>query len=322
MTAQPANAFTRGLIFISITVLFWGMLSIALTFALKVQDGVTITWFRFLVAAIISFLYQMARGRLREYRTLSPKEWGIMFIAGVLLITDYVGFVVALNYISPATNQIFSQATPLFMALGGIIFFRERLTFIQVLCFAGLIAGLMMFSNAALSEMTAEAALSGDRQNFILGASIAVFCSFTWACYAMLQKRLGSRLSSTNIFLFIYFLAVVLLLPIADLGSFGDVKGAGWGILTFCAFNTLIAYGSFGESLRYWPATHISSVVAATPLITIFCSYFAHRLWPDVIPFPTVNLLGWFGVALTLICMVLFNMRPKAKAAKETIEAI
>ncbi|TNE61911.1 MAG: DMT family transporter [Alphaproteobacteria bacterium] len=319
MSSETPGAFVRGLVLISTTVLFWGMLSIALVFALQTQDGVTITWFRFVVAAIACLAFQAARGKLGEYRSLTGRDWGILLIAGVLLIADYVGYILALNYISPAANQIFAQATPFFMAMGGIIFFRERLSGLQMLCFAGLIVGLLMFFNSALVEMTSEAADLAVRDKFIIGAVIAIVASFLWACYAMLQKLLASRISSTNIFLFIYLLAIVVLLPLSDLESFTRVSAGGWGILLFCALNTLVAYGSFGESLKYWPATHISSVVAATPLVTIFCSYFAHRLWPDDIAFPTVNTLGWAGVALTLVCMVLFNMRRKPKPARDAV---
>lgn len=303
MNEQSPNAFMNGLVMVAITVLFWGILPIALVFTLSLQDGTTITWFRFLVAAAICLSYQAAKGRLGEFRALTLKEWGILSTATLFLITDYLLFIYGLNYISPSAMQVFSQATPLFLALGGIIFFKERISKFQAACFATLFLGLGMFFNASISS------LAFDQSGFMTGVLIAVSASFVWASYALLQKRLVRKISSTNILLFVYVVAVVVLLPLSDLGSFGTLTRVDWAILLFCALNTLVAYYSFSESLNHWPTTHVSSALALIPLATIFASYGAYQLWPDMIPFPELNLIGWAGVVLVLSSMILFNAR-------------
>lgn len=303
MNDQPQNAFMSGLIMVSITVLFWGILPIALVFTLSLQDGTTITWFRFVVAAVLCLSYQAAKGRLKEFKTLTLREWAILSAATLFLITDYLLFIYGLNYIDPSAMQVLSQATPLFLALGGILFFKERLSRFQVACFVTLFLGLGMFFNASISN------LSFGESDFMTGALIAVSASFVWAIYALLQKRLVRKISSTNILLFVYLVAVIALLPASDLGSFKTLTGIDWVILAFCALNTLVAYYSFSESLNYWPTTHVSSALALIPLATIFASFGAYQLWPDMIPFPELNILGWAGVVLTLVSMILFNMR-------------
>jgi len=303
MNQQAEGAFIKGLIMVSITVVFWGILPIALVFTLKMQDGMTITWFRFVVAAILCLTYQAAKGRLKEFKVLTLKDWGILFAATILLISDYLLYIHGLNYIDPTALQVFSQAMPLFLALGGIIFYKERISLFQSVCFFTLFIGLGLFFNDAILGFS----LSED--SFIIGAMIALFAAFVWSVYALLQRHLVQKISSTNILLFVYLVAVIGLLPVSNLTSFAPLEIIDWVILGFCALNTLIAYYSFSESLNFWPTTHISSGLALIPLATIFASYGAHQLWPETILFPNLNFIGWIGVALTLVSMVLFNMK-------------
>ena len=302
---QSPNAFMTGLVLVSTTVIFWGVLPVALVFALALQDGTTITWFRFLIAAIVCTAYQGWKGRLAEFTRLRLKDWLLLLLAAIFLIGDYLLYIYGLTYIDPSAMQVFSQTTPLFMALGGILFFKEKLTRLQGLCFVALFFGLGMFFNSAIANF------EFGQTNFIIGAILAVVASIIWAFYAMLQKLLADRLSAMNILLFIYILAVFSLFPMSDLASFATLDGANWAILMFCAFNTLVAYNAFSESLKYWPTTHISSVIAITPLATILASYVGSRLWPETVLFASVNMVGWAGVALTLVAMVVFNFRRK-----------
>jgi len=303
MQQHAEGAFAKGLFYVVVTVLFWGILPIALVFSLSLQDGTTITWFRFLIAAIIVFAYQLRQGKLSEFKSLSGRDWALLGLAAFSLIVDYIFYIYGLNYIDPSAMQVFSQTTPLFMALGGMLFFKEKISAFQGLCFVALFVGLGLFFNAAI------AGFSFGESRFLTGALLAVTASIIWAVYAMLQKKLVDRLSSTNILLFIYICAVFGLLPMSELTSFGGLDGAAWAIITFCALNTLIAYGAFAESLNYWPTTHISSVIALTPLATIAASFMAHQIWPAMVPFPAINPIGWTGVALTLVAMVLFNLK-------------
>ncbi len=303
MTTQTPRDFINGLIMVIVTVLFWGILPIALVFTLSQQDGTTITWFRFLVAAIICLSYQAAKGRLHEFKALSLGEWGILATATALLISDYMLYIHGLNYIDPSAMQVFSQTTPLFLALGGIFFFKERISWFQGTCFAALFIGLGLFFNASIAK------LSFAETGFLTGVLIAVTASFVWAVYALLQKRLVTKISSANILLFVYVVAVITLLPASNLDSFQSLSAIEWGILSFCALNTLVAYYSFSEALNYWPTTHVSSALALIPLATIFASYGASQLWPEMIPFPELNMIGWAGVFLTLVSMILFNIR-------------
>jgi drug/metabolite transporter (DMT)-like permease len=290
-----------GLSLALLTVLLWSILPIALASILSSLDGISITWFRFTVAAILLICWQLHRGKLDEFTSLTKKDWSVLTLAGLFLIGDYVGFTLALNYISPIAATVFSQVTPFFLCLGGIIVFKERLSFTQVLCFVFLFIGIVLFFNDSLK------AVLTNKGMLITGAVIAVLSSLIWLLYALLQKSLLKRLSATNILLYIYGLAIVILGPFSDLESFIKLDGYGWSVLMFCALNTLIAYGAFAQSMKHIDTTQVSMLISTIPLFTIALSYIAFITWPMNFTFDDIDLVGWLGVFMVVASVITFN---------------
>ncbi|NQZ79949.1 MAG: DMT family transporter [Colwellia sp.] len=301
---------TTGLSLALLTALLWSILPLALAAILLSLDGVTITWFRFTFAAVICFFWQLYRGKLNEFMQLTPKDWFVLTLAAVFLIIDYVGFTLALNYISPIAATVFSQVTPFFLCIGGIIFFKERLNYVQIWCFVLLFIGLMLFFNDSLTAVLSE------QEMLVIGAVIAVLSSLIWVFYALLQKSLLKRLSATNILLYIYALAIVLLAPVSDLQGFVKLDGYDWLILLFCALNTVVAYGAFAQSMKHIDTTQVSVIIATIPLFTIVLSYLAFVYWPQYFTFEQINQLGWLGVFMVVASVVIFNQAGNKKVIK------
>ena len=224
-------------------------------------------------------------------------------MAGVFLIIDYIGYTMALNYISPVTTTIFSQATPFFLCIGGVIVFKERLNLIQVMCFVTLFAGLVLFFNDSLVSIISH------HNKLVIGVTITILASLIWVFYALLQKSLFKKLSTTNILLFIYILAIVSLAPFSDMKNFNKLDGYGWVVLIFCALNTVVAYGAFTQSMRHIDTTKISTIIATIPLITITAAYLSFLIWPKHIKFDQINFLGWLGIFLVIVSVIIFNRK-------------
>jgi drug/metabolite transporter (DMT)-like permease len=135
-----------------------------------------------------------------------------------------------------------------------------------------------------------------------------VFAAVVWAAYALLQKQLLLRLSSPAILLAIYVCASVVLLPLARPAALFGLDGLHWGLLLFCALNTLVAYGAFAEALAHWEASRVSAILATTPLLCVGAVALVHMLWPESIAPERIGALGYTGAALVVLGSALTSL--------------
>ena len=254
--------------------LLWGFLSIALKLLLEGMDAFTITWYRLTASALVLGLYQARRRRLPAVRRLGRNVWVLLAVALLGLVGNYVLFLLSLEYVPPATSQLVIQLAPILFLLGGLLIFKEAFSRMQWIGLAVLVAGLLLFFNQRLPALLA---LSGAEA---LGVGLVIVAGIVWAAYALAQKQLLMALSSVNILLLIYVGSAVLLLPLARPATILSLSPLHLGLLVFCTFNTLGAYGCFAEALVHWEATRVSAVIALTPLVTIVAVLGFAAVWP------------------------------------------
>ena len=263
-----------GLLLALCTTLLWGFLSIALKLLLEGMDAFTVTWYRLAASAVVLGVYQAQRGRLPAVGRLDRSAWALLLVALFGLVGNYVLFLVSLEYVGPATAQLVIQLAPILFLLGGLLIFEEAFSRMQWIGLAVLVAGLLLFFNqrlpALLSLTGAEAA----------GVGLVIVAGVVWAAYALAQKQLLVQLTSVNILLLIYLGAAVLLLPLARPATILELSPFQLGLLAFCTFNTLGAYGCFAEALAHWEASRVSAVIALTPLVTIAAVLGFAAIWP------------------------------------------
>ncbi|REG82405.1 DMT family transporter [Marinomonas pollencensis] len=294
----PKQVFLSGLFFSGITVLFWGMLPIALKLSSGFSDPVTLTWLRFSVAGIILGLWQWQRGNLTEFKSLSKKDWGRLATAGTFLIINYTSFAWSLQFLLPGSAQLSFQIAPLFLALGGLIFLKETIHIKQWGCFALLSAGMMVFFHPIFS--------SNQGSTIWLGFAIVQMSALAWSLYALLQKSLFTQLSPSNILLAIYGYALVVMLPFSSPAELTKMSFTDGMVAAFCCLNTLIAYGAFAQALRYWQTVQVSAAVALTPvtsfILTEVCV--AWGFWPEIIQSSHADALSLFGMLLVIVSAI------------------
>ena len=281
-----------GLVLALVTAGCWATLPLALKITLEQVDAITLTWFRFLVAAVLMGAWLGWRGRVvAPYRALSPKHWGMLGLAGLMLLGNYVFYLLGVQYTTPANAQLLIQLAPLLMALGGIVVFRERFAIGQWLGLGLIVSGLWLF----FDEQQA-----GRGEGYAFGAGLVVLAAVVWAVYALVQKQLLVRLSSPAILWAVYVLSALLLWPFADPGRLLQLDGLHGALLGYCALNTLVAYGAFAEALAHWEASRVSAILATTPILCVGAVAGVHALWPAVIAPEQLGPMGWAGALLVL----------------------
>lgn len=291
---QASGRWRLGLSMALLTALSWATLPMALKITLEQLDPYTLTWFRFLVAALAMFAWLAWRGGFGGFAGLGARRWLLLLLAALGLIGNYVFYLLGVQHTSPGNAQLLIQLAPLLMALGGIFIFRERYAPAQWLGLAVIAFGLGLFFRD-------QVARAGADSGYALGSAWVVAAAVVWAGYALLQKQMLTRLSSSAIQCFIYALAAVLLLPLAQPRTLLAVDGRHAWLLAFCAANTLVAYGAFAEAIAHWQASRVSAVLAATPLMSLAAIALVHGLSPASIAAERVGALGYAGALLVVV---------------------
>jgi len=281
-----------GLLFVLVTVILWGVLPFFLLEALKSLDGLSIVWFRNLFSTtllFIGFLFVQPRSLLA---LKNPKP--SLILAGLLIATNYMGFIKGLEYTSPNNAQILIQLAPLMFAVFGIYFFKERLNRYQILGLLVANVGFLVFYRDQLLH------LFGDHSHYNIGNIYILLAAITWALYAALNKINFKQLSPQVINLFQYAMSVVIFAPFAD---YGRILNLGWKpilILCFCGLNTSLAYGCLGEAIKRIPAAKVSIMITLNPLITIFMGSLAFFIPIPGVPAQLMNWPSYVGALLVI----------------------
>ena len=308
---QATGHWRLGLLFSLITMLAWATLPIALKVALDYLDPVTLTWFRFLVAAVVLAAWLSLGQGLRDYPGRLRKAWPLLLLAAAMLTGNYVLYLLGLGRTSPANAQVLIQLAPMLMAMGGLVVFGEHYNRAQWLGFFTLIGGLVVFFRNQLLN------LAHDADTYMLGVGFMVLAAIAWATYALTQKQLMRDFTSRQILLFIYIFAAITLLPASAPAALAELGGEQWLWVLYCALNTLIAYGAFGEAMQHWEASRVSTVLALTPLGTIGVATLVAAYWPGLIAPERLDLVSIGGAVLVVAGSATTSLagRPRRRAA-------
>jgi drug/metabolite transporter (DMT)-like permease len=291
---QASGRWKLGLVLALVTAGCWSTLPVALKITLGALDPYTLTWFRFVVAAGVMLAWLAARGGLAGFASLDRKRWLLLVAAALLLIGNYVFYLLGVQHTTPGNAQLIIQLAPLLMALGGIFVFREPYRLGQWLGLAIIVAGLLLF----FADQARHSTLGSQR--YALGSALVVIAAVVWAAYALIQKQLLVRLGSPAILLFIYLVASLVLLPLAHPAALLQLAPRYWWLLGYCALNTLVAYGAFAEALAHWQASRVSTILATTPLLSLGVIWLVHWAAPTLIAPEHVSWAGYAGALLVV----------------------
>jgi drug/metabolite transporter (DMT)-like permease len=290
---QPTGRSRLGFALAATTMILWGALPLALKIALQTLDPVTLTWFRFGVAALFLVVVLGARGRLPALARLGRTGWALLAVAVLGLAANFLTFLMGLDLTSPANSQVLIQMAPMLLGLGSLVVFKERYERLQWVGLGILAAGLLTFFSSKLG------AIDTGTDRYVTGSAILVVAAVTWACYGLAQKQLLFTFSSQPLMLLIYAGCFVCFSFGTHPGRLAALDGFAWGILLFCAANTLVAYGAFAAALEHWEASRVSAVLAITPLATLLFTLAGGALFPEHIhpePVSAWSFVGAFAV--------------------------
>ncbi|MBP8227074.1 MAG: DMT family transporter [Pararheinheimera sp.] len=286
-----------------LTAVLWGLLPIALKWLLSSMSAATITWIRFIVAAVLVGVVLLVHRKIPSLGGLTKRKKLLILIAIAGLLLNYILYLNGLFLLTAETAQVVIQLAPFLMMLGAVYLFKERLLLWQKIGAWLLVFGLLLFFNDRLALLLTQFGSEGYGLLLVIAAAVA------WACYALAQKQLLMSFNSQQIMWLIYMAGALCFLPAADLAPVLELSGWQWSIVVFCCLNTIVAYGAFAEALQHWQAANVSAVLAITPLLTIGFAQLLAYFYPQF-PGESLNAWAWVGALLVVVGSMLTALAP------------
>lgn len=302
---QTSGRWKLGLALALVATLLWGTLPIALKIVVVKMEPVTVIFYRFLIASLILGWQLRRKGHLPR---LTDAGRGTLLVFGIAIAGcagNNLIFLMGLQYITPSAAQVVVQLAPAFLLLGAVAIFKESFSRTQWIGFIVLIGGLLLFFNQRLGELfTGE----GD---YGLGVLLIVVATVFWAAFGLAQKQLLSKYRSGSILWTIYTVGCLGLLAGANPSQILRLDWLELLVLFYCGLNTLLGYGSFGESLAHWETSRASAVVATTPLLTVGLMEIVWRIMPAYVAPEHLNAASIAGAGLVVIGSILAAVMKK-----------
>ncbi|MBD2146331.1 DMT family transporter [Sphaerospermopsis sp. FACHB-1194] len=307
MIHQTSVRWRLGLSLSLLTVFLWGILPIALKVTLQVLDVYTVIWFRFLMSFILLAIYLFVQKKLPTIEQLRSSSGKLLAIATIFLGGNYFLFMQGLALTTASNAEVIIQLSTVLLGFGGLVIFRERYTLWQWFGVSVLTLGFLLFFKAQITNLiTAQG-------QYLVGSGLLVLGAVCWAIYALAQKQLLQSLSSYHIMLIIYGGCALLFTPFTKVYKIFNLDFLHLSMLLFCGLNTLIAYGSFAESLEHWEASRVSAVLALAPIVTLIAVELVAGIFPQLIPPENITLIGIIGALLVVSGSVAIALGKSAK---------
>ncbi|MDP4190997.1 MAG: DMT family transporter [Bacteroidota bacterium] len=250
-----------------LAVIFWGASFIATKIALNELSPMAIILLRLVFAIVLLVLFSLYK---KESFTLKPRIHGWIFILALVAVFHLWIQVTGLKYTSASNTGWIVGLSPVFMAILGILFFKEFLRLIQtfgiLIAFLGLV---LLISKADFSNLN----FISNKGDFMVLAS-----SFTWSLYSIINKRIAIDYSPmlTTLFLFVFMALLIspFVINSAVVLAILHLSLSSWISIVFLGiFCSGIAYVLWAQSLKEMESAKVGAFLYFEPFITVFTAW-------------------------------------------------
>lgn len=249
---------------IALLAVVWSANFIFAKIALRELDAMSLAMLRFSLAGVIILpVYLWKRG---VPTWLSKQDWFFLFISALSIGGNQLAFVQGLSRTSVAHSALILALTPVWVLLMSRILGHEAITAAKLTGFAIAVAGVGVL----------QARHSAGNTSTVLGDFLILIASILWAAYTVASKAARERFDGLTMNTITYGGTALVFAPMTlwfgRNVDFGGLSLGAWGSLLYMAiFPTLVGVAIYFHAMRYMPATRISMVAYAQPLLaTVF----------------------------------------------------
>lgn len=253
-------------------VIVWGGTFIATKLALQEASPSTLVFLRFGMGVLILGATVALR---RQFALPSRVEWGYFALVGFIGVTFHQWLQATGLQTAAATTTAWIVATiPVFTALLGWLFLKERLTFLRIFGIGLAAMGVLLI----VSKGNLVALVAGDFGT--PGDFLILISAVNWAVFSILSRRGLERHPAARMMFYVMLFGWLF----AGLWLFGFGPGwseiphftrSGWSnILILGVFGSGLAYIAWYDALQVIPASQLGAFIYVEPLVTMVLAIF------------------------------------------------
>lgn len=227
----------------------------------------TIISLRLILAIIL--LTSIAIIQKRDF-SLNIKSHGYILLLALIAVFHLWIQVTGLKYTTASNTGWIIGTAPIFMALLGLIFFKEKLGLTKLSGIIIAIFGLLLLVG------------KGNPTNidFIknMGDFLVLSSSFTWGIYSIVNKKISLSYSPFMTILYLFLMMAIIIIPFtiidSTVKSVINLSTVGWISILFLGFLCSgVSYVIWAYSLREMESAKVGAYLYFEPFVTVFTAW-------------------------------------------------
>ena len=253
---------------ILLAVIFWGTSFVATKDLLYEIKPVTIIILRLILA--VALLTSIALYTKRKF-AISLKSHSWIFILALVAVFHLWIQVTGLQYTTASNTGWIIGTAPVFMAVLGLIFYKEKISILQISGIIVAIVGLLLLIG------------KGDITNISLienkGDLLVLASAFTWGVYSMVNKKISLDYSPLMTILYLFLMMAIIIIPFnldsETINSVINLSTISWMWILFLGiFCSGVAYVIWAQALRDMESAKVGAFLYFEPLVTVIAAWF------------------------------------------------
>ncbi|MGG3281216.1 DMT family transporter [Paenibacillus solani] len=226
--------------------------------------------------------------------SLSAKEWGTFFLAGLLLGLYFLFWMKSLVYTSVASSMVILALQPLFVMIGSYFVFKERASLLSVICLVSALLGSVIIAWGDI----------GVSKEALIGDGLSLIGTILVSAYMLVGQKLSRKFDANMYSVVVFFLggSVLLIYSMLNGYSLTNYDSSDWTYFLMLAIvPTIFGQNIFNQLLKSIGATTVSVGIIGEPVLAIILAY--------IFLGETISFFQFVGGLITLLGMLMYFWR-------------
>lgn len=250
-----------------LAVLFWGASFIATKYLLDELTPETIISMRLILA--ILFLLMIALFQKRDF-SINLKSHTYILLLAIIAVFHLWIQVTGLKFTTASNTGWIIGTAPIFMALLGLFFFKEKLNALKVTGIIIATFGLLLLVG------------NGNPTNIDViknkGDLLVLSSAFTWGIYSMVNKKISLNYSPVMTILYLFIMMAIIIIPFTvtetAINSVINLSSVGWiAILFLGLLCSGVSYVIWAYALREMESAKVGAYLYFEPFVTVIAAW-------------------------------------------------